>query len=109
MRFHLTQGVEMGRQCDIFISVVTEGEEVKGVQLIGEAVEVIEGTLRVDETLLWVTEQLRINAVLLFFLLQHAPVLRPLTLLLDRDYAYYKASSTTSSSDTFRNAQHRDP
>jgi predicted PhzF superfamily epimerase YddE/YHI9 len=48
MRFHLTQGVEMGRQCDIFVSVRMEDGEVKGVELSGEAVEVMEGTLTVD-------------------------------------------------------------
>jgi predicted PhzF superfamily epimerase YddE/YHI9 len=48
MRFHLTQGVEMGRQSDIFVSVKMEGREVKGVELSGQAVEVMEGLLTVD-------------------------------------------------------------
>jgi predicted PhzF superfamily epimerase YddE/YHI9 len=48
VRFRLTQGVEMGRQCDIFVSVKMEGGKVKGVELSGEAVEVMDGTLTVD-------------------------------------------------------------
>jgi predicted PhzF superfamily epimerase YddE/YHI9 len=50
VRFHLVQGVEMGRKCDIFIDVVMakSGEEIKDVSLSGQAVEVMEGTLTVD-------------------------------------------------------------
>jgi predicted PhzF superfamily epimerase YddE/YHI9 len=48
-RFHLTQGVEMGRRCDIFVDVVVKdgGEGIKAVRLSGQAVEVMEGTLTV--------------------------------------------------------------
>ncbi|KAJ4376438.1 hypothetical protein N0V83_001722 [Neocucurbitaria cava] len=49
-RFHLTQGVEMGRQCDIFVSVRMreDGEGVEEVKLSGTAVEVMEGSLTVE-------------------------------------------------------------
>ncbi|KAF2002077.1 phenazine biosynthesis protein-like protein phzf family [Amniculicola lignicola CBS 123094] len=49
--YHLTQGVEMGRQCDIFVRVVVreDGKGIEGVWLSGGAVEVMEGTLRVQE------------------------------------------------------------
>jgi predicted PhzF superfamily epimerase YddE/YHI9 len=48
-KFHLMQGVEMGRQCDIFVGVrIGEDGKVQGVELSGGAVEVMEGTLTVD-------------------------------------------------------------
>ncbi|KAH7070214.1 phenazine biosynthesis-like protein [Paraphoma chrysanthemicola] len=48
-RFHLVQGVEMGRRCDIYVDVEMDGEGgVKGVELSGMAVEVMEGILTID-------------------------------------------------------------
>lgn len=49
-KFHLVQGVEMGRRCDIFVDVVMKegGEGIEDVKLSGMAVEVMEGTLTVD-------------------------------------------------------------
>lgn len=49
VNFHLTQGVEMGRQCDIFVTVQMEddGKAVKEVELSGTAVEVMMGVLNV--------------------------------------------------------------
>lgn len=45
--FHLTQGVEMGRQCDILVEVTLDedGKMVRDVRLSGTAVNVMEGTL----------------------------------------------------------------
>jgi predicted PhzF superfamily epimerase YddE/YHI9 len=50
-KFHLTQGVEMGRRCDIFVDVTRreDGAGIEDVKLSGTAVEVMEGVLRVDE------------------------------------------------------------
>lgn len=49
-RFYLTQGVEMGRRCDIFVDVNMKegGDEVEEVELSGGAVEVMEGKLTVE-------------------------------------------------------------
>lgn len=49
-RFWLTQGVEMGRRCDIYIDVCVKdgGKEIGDIKLSGEAVEVMEGVLRID-------------------------------------------------------------
>jgi predicted PhzF superfamily epimerase YddE/YHI9 len=49
-RFHLVQGVEMGRRCDIFVDVVMreDGKGIKDVKLSGQAVEVMQGTLTVS-------------------------------------------------------------
>ena len=49
-RFHLVQGVEMGRRCDIFVDVKMneDGEGIEDVTLSGMAVEVMEGSLTVD-------------------------------------------------------------
>ncbi|KAJ4986071.1 phenazine biosynthesis protein [Stagonosporopsis vannaccii] len=49
-KFHLTQGVEMGRRCDIYVSVKTtdDGEGVKSVELSGTAVRVMEGVLTIE-------------------------------------------------------------
>ncbi|KAF2658576.1 Diaminopimelate epimerase-like protein [Lophiostoma macrostomum CBS 122681] len=51
VEFHLTQGVEMGRRCDIFVSVVRteDGKGIQEVRLRGEAVKVMEGVLSVGE------------------------------------------------------------
>lgn len=48
-RFHLMQGVEMGRRCDIFVDVIMkeDGKGIQDVKLSGQAVEVMEGTLTV--------------------------------------------------------------
>lgn len=48
--FHLVQGVEMGRRCDIFVRVVRkeDGEGVEEVVLSGNAVEVMEGFVNVE-------------------------------------------------------------
>jgi predicted PhzF superfamily epimerase YddE/YHI9 len=48
-KFHLMQGVEMGRRCDIFVDVVMkeDGVGIEDVRLSGQAVEVMEGTLTV--------------------------------------------------------------
>ncbi|KAF1964805.1 phenazine biosynthesis PhzC/PhzF protein [Bimuria novae-zelandiae CBS 107.79] len=48
-KFHLTQGVEMGRRCDIYVEVVLKegGREVEAVKMRGAAVEVMEGVLSV--------------------------------------------------------------
>lgn len=48
-RFHLVQGVEMGRRCDIFVDVImtVDGEGIADVKLSGQAVEVMEGSLNV--------------------------------------------------------------
>jgi predicted PhzF superfamily epimerase YddE/YHI9 len=50
-KFHLTQGVEMGRRCDIYVEVVLKegGKEVEGLKMSGAAVEVMEGVLTVGE------------------------------------------------------------
>ncbi|PSN60767.1 Diaminopimelate epimerase-like protein [Corynespora cassiicola Philippines] len=47
--FHLTQGLEMGRRCDLFVEVTrtNNGKEIERVVLSGNAVEVMDGTLRV--------------------------------------------------------------
>jgi predicted PhzF superfamily epimerase YddE/YHI9 len=49
-RFHLVQGVEMGRRCDIYVHVVMKegGGGIEDVKLSGTAVEVMEGTVNVD-------------------------------------------------------------
>lgn len=49
--FHLTQGVEMGRRCDIYVEVVLKegGKEVEELKMSGAAVEVMEGALTVGE------------------------------------------------------------
>lgn len=49
-RFHLTQGVEMGRRSDIYLSVKTteDGEGIEGVELSGTAVRVMEGLLTIE-------------------------------------------------------------
>jgi predicted PhzF superfamily epimerase YddE/YHI9 len=49
-KYHLVQGVEMGRRCDIFVDVVMKeaGEGIEDVRLSGQAVEVMEGSLSVD-------------------------------------------------------------
>lgn len=49
-KFHLTQGVEMGRQCDIYVTVrvMGDGKGIDAVELSGAAVEVMEGTLVVE-------------------------------------------------------------
>ncbi|KAF2254992.1 phenazine biosynthesis-like protein [Trematosphaeria pertusa] len=49
-KFHLTQGVEMGRRCDIFVEVVVMegGKEIEELRLSGSAVEVMEGMVFVD-------------------------------------------------------------
>lgn len=49
-KFHLTQGVEMGRRCDIYIDIMTteDGEGIETVELSGTAVKVMEGTLQID-------------------------------------------------------------
>ncbi|CAI6335977.1 unnamed protein product [Periconia digitata] len=49
-KFHMTQGVEMGRRCDIYVNVTVKegGEEIERVEMAGAAMEVMEGTLRVD-------------------------------------------------------------
>ncbi|OJD36666.1 phenazine biosynthesis protein [Diplodia corticola] len=48
--FHLVQGVEMGRRCDVFVRVVRteDGGAVEEVVLTGSAVEVMEGVVRVE-------------------------------------------------------------
>jgi predicted PhzF superfamily epimerase YddE/YHI9 len=48
-KFHLIQGVEMGRRCDIFVDVVMkeDGVGIEDVKLSGQAVEVMGGTLTV--------------------------------------------------------------
>ncbi|KAL1649536.1 hypothetical protein SLS58_001592 [Diplodia intermedia] len=48
--FHLVQGVEMGRRCDVFVSVVRteDGGAVEEVVLTGSAVEVMEGFVSVE-------------------------------------------------------------
>lgn len=49
-RFQLTQGVEMGRRCDIFVKVRLgeDGQGVEGVELSGQSVEVMEGRVTVE-------------------------------------------------------------
>ncbi|KAF2632368.1 phenazine biosynthesis-like protein [Macroventuria anomochaeta] len=49
-KFHLTQGVEMGRRCDIFITVQTteDGKGIESVELSGTAVIVMKGSLTID-------------------------------------------------------------
>ncbi|KAH7356248.1 hypothetical protein BKA66DRAFT_473814 [Pyrenochaeta sp. MPI-SDFR-AT-0127] len=48
--FHLTQGVEMGRRCDIYVTVTMKesGDGIEDVKLCGTAVKVMEGSLTVD-------------------------------------------------------------
>ena len=47
--FQVTQGVEMGRRCDIFVTVrVSEDGNVENVTLGGTAVEIMKGVLTVD-------------------------------------------------------------
>jgi len=48
-KFHLVQGVEMGRRCDIFVEVerTADGKGIKGVKLSGSAVTVMEGIVTV--------------------------------------------------------------
>jgi predicted PhzF superfamily epimerase YddE/YHI9 len=50
VRFHLVQGVEMGRRCDIFVDVIMKktGKDIEDVKLSGQAVEVMQGTLTVE-------------------------------------------------------------
>lgn len=48
--YHLVQGVEMGRRCDIFVEVErNERGTVKEVKMSGCAVQVMEGVLDVDQ------------------------------------------------------------
>lgn len=49
--FHLMQGVEMGRRCDIFVQVkrTIDGTRIADVKLSGTAVKVMEGTVFVAE------------------------------------------------------------
>ncbi|KAH7126824.1 phenazine biosynthesis-like protein [Dendryphion nanum] len=49
-RYHLVQGVEFGRRCDIYVTVVRkgDGEGIEEVKLRGEAIEVMEGVLKVE-------------------------------------------------------------
>ncbi|KAF2867867.1 phenazine biosynthesis protein-like protein phzf family [Massariosphaeria phaeospora] len=49
-KYHLTQGVEMGRRCDMFVDVVRteDGKRIQEVKLSAPAVEVIEGVLNID-------------------------------------------------------------
>lgn len=48
-RFHVTQGVEMGRRSDIYLRVgVGEGGELEWVEMSGAAVRVMEGVLEVE-------------------------------------------------------------
>lgn len=48
-KFHLTQGVEMNRRCDIFVDVTLkeDGKAIESVVLSGNAVKTMEGTLEV--------------------------------------------------------------
>ncbi|KAF9025473.1 phenazine biosynthesis-like protein [Hymenopellis radicata] len=48
--FHLVQGVEVGRRCDIFVSVTRteDGQSIEDVQLRGTAVKVMEGIIDFD-------------------------------------------------------------
>lgn len=50
-KFHLTQGVEMGRRCDIYVEVVLKdgGKEIEEVRMRGAAVEIMEGTVSVPD------------------------------------------------------------
>ncbi|KAK7188800.1 hypothetical protein DPSP01_005696 [Paraphaeosphaeria sporulosa] len=50
-KFHLTQGVEMGRRSDIYVEVLLKegGKEIEELKMSGAAVEVMEGVLTVDE------------------------------------------------------------
>ncbi|KAF2027378.1 phenazine biosynthesis-like protein [Setomelanomma holmii] len=49
VKFHLVQGVEMGRRCDVYVDVeMDEESRVKVVKLNGMAVEVMEGVLTVE-------------------------------------------------------------
>ena len=49
-KYHLTQGVELGRRSDLYVEVTTteDGEGVESVQLSGTAVKVMEGVLDVE-------------------------------------------------------------
>ena len=51
-KYHITQGVEMGRQSDIFIQVTLEENfrTIKEVLLSGTAVKVMEGTIDIPES-----------------------------------------------------------
>lgn len=53
--FHLTQGVEIGRRCDIYVKVTKtdDGKGIEGVKLRGSAVKVMQGTLEVGEDKGW--------------------------------------------------------
>ena len=48
--YHLVQGVEMGRRCDIFVDVqrTEDGSAIQSVNLKGSAVKVMEGMMEVD-------------------------------------------------------------
>ncbi|KAF2828840.1 phenazine biosynthesis protein-like protein phzf family [Ophiobolus disseminans] len=49
VNFHLVQGMEMGRRCDIFVDVDMEKDgTVQGVELSGVAVGVMEGSLAIE-------------------------------------------------------------
>jgi PhzF family phenazine biosynthesis protein len=45
--YHLVQGVEMGRRCDIFVTVTRteDGTKIEKVELSGQAVKVMEGVI----------------------------------------------------------------
>lgn len=49
--FHLVQGVEFGRRCDIFVTVTRapDGKSITDVKMSGSAVQVMEGVVSVDE------------------------------------------------------------
>jgi PhzF family phenazine biosynthesis protein len=49
-RFHLVQGVEMGRRCDIFVEVARKqnGKSIESVKLSGNAVKVMEGVITIE-------------------------------------------------------------
>lgn len=49
--FHLVQGVEIGRRCDMFVKITrkADGKGIEEVRLRGTAVEVMEGLVSIDE------------------------------------------------------------
>lgn len=50
-KLHLTQGVKMGRKCDMYIDIKTTegGEGIESVELSSTVVKVMEGTLTIDK------------------------------------------------------------
>jgi trans-2,3-dihydro-3-hydroxyanthranilate isomerase len=48
-RFHLRQGVEMGRASDLFMTVEVAGDAISAVRIRGAAVAISEGRIAIPQ------------------------------------------------------------